>query len=374
MKTINNNDILQATELDFIKIIYTLSAEFKWIREPSPLIPEDNNKLSWIPTFVKEVNGKDVHSLHRLELDINNITKKADYKEELILRYGDGSRVEGEDVTVCHGTDGKIHAIVENKSEEKSTRENPNIETRFLLSKFVADNWGRTFWFQGGSHGIEPGGNGFKKDAVYSALYTGTEHEPLIHDGRKGIHCEEIGIADWTNNRWVTRPNPILSVSDFLPQVVSTTGIADDIFKVPDKYVMEIVSHIDGIGWRQGIAVCDTFDGHYSVLNTNITKKGTNQSTMFHLFYTDRWMALASTIDNPNNIYLAEVIIGNDYSEYINNNPMLPKHSPTVSDNVLLIREFRPLLEQWYGEALEAGNEVKMQEILYAIDLIDEIS
>jgi len=324
MKTYNDNSILQAIELDFKEVVYTLPDGYKELREPSPLIPEANNKMSWIPTFVKEVNGEDVHSLHRVEFDLNNITQPAKYKGELDLRYGDGSKVEAEDATACHGTDSKIHLIIENKSEEKATRKNPDIDTRFILSKFVANDWTSPFYFMGGAYGIEPGGNGFKKDAVYSALYTNKETDALIHDGRKGIHCEEIGIADWTNNGWVTRPNPILSVSDFLPLNVLTTGIADDIFKVPDKYVMEIVSHIVDVGWRQGIAVCDTFDGQYEILNTNITKKQTGQSTMFHLFYTDKWMALASTVDDPNNIYLAEVITGEVPEPPVNGGSMKP--------------------------------------------------
>ena len=319
MKTINDSSILQATELDFKQVIYTLPQGYKELREPSHIV-EHEGKFIWIMTFVKEIGGEDVHSLHRIECDVNDITNWQ-YKGELILKYGNGSRVEGEDATICFGTDGRIHLYIEDKSEEKSTRKNPAIKTRFILSKFIADDWNSTFYFQGGNTGIVPL-DGF--DAAYSGLFTGNEKDKLIHDMRKGVHKEEVYIADWDGSKHVTRPNPILTVDDF-PVPVSTTGIADNIHELPNCYLMEIVSHINGVGWMQGFATCDTLDGHYSVLNTNITKKGTNQSTMFHLFYTDRWMALASTIDNSNNIYLAEVITDGSKPSQTNGENMKPQ-------------------------------------------------
>ncbi len=295
MKTYTDNSILQATELDFKQVIYTLPQGYKELREPSHIV-EHEGKFIWIMTFVKEIGGEDVHSLHRIECDVNDITNW-EYKGQLNLRNGAGNVVEAEDATFCFGTDGKIHLYVEDKSYEKGF-------AMFVISKFIANDWKSTFYFQGGDTTIQPIAG---QDAAYSALFTGNEKELLIHDMRKGVHKEEVYIADYNGSYHVTRPNPILTIDDF-PIPVSTTGIADNIHELPNCYLMEIVSHINGVGWMQGFATCDTLDGHYSVLNTNITKKGTNQSTMFHLFYTDRWMALASTIDNSNNIYLAEVI------------------------------------------------------------------
>ena len=344
----------------------TMPLGYHELREGSPVV-EHEGRLIWLGTCVKKVNNVNVFSLHRWECSVDD-DENWTYRGKLSLKDGNGNDVEAEDPTFTFGTDGRIYMYVENKSYEKS-------HSMFVISLFIANNWNDTFWFQGGNTSIAPLGNGFMQDAVYSPFYTGQEKDTLIFDGRKGVHKEEIGYAVWDGSKYVPNPNPIFTV-DHIGNNVLTTGIANAVFKLPNKYVLEIVAYKgtppDGY-WCQGLAVSDNLTSGWEVLDSEI-KDELGRNTMFGLFHNGTWKALMGFLDDPNKLYMAEVITGNDYSEYINNNPMLPKHSPTVSDNVLLIREFRPLLEQWYGEALEAGNEAKMQEILYAIDLIDEIS
>ncbi len=370
---------IKSLNVDYSRPVITVPYGYELMREGSPIV-EDGDKLIWLTTCVKD----GVYSLHRFECPINN-NKNWTYKGKLLLKGQGGVELEGEDPTFTITSTGEVHLLCENKSYEKS-------HGMFTIGKFIAKDWDSPFYFQGGSTGVSPFGNGFAKDAVYSPFYTDSHLDPIIFDGRKGRWEENIFYATW-DNKYIPDPEPIFSVDDIsLPiksqddSKVLTTGIGDAVFKVNDKYIMEIVAFKDfseelwekGLTdvyngyWCQGLAISDSLRSGWEELNSEI-KDQNGKNLQFNLFYSNGWKAL---ISEPTKIYLAEIVTddAHDLSEHINNNPELPHHSPTVSDNVLLIREFRPILEQWYGEALEAGNEAKMQEILYAIDLIDEIS
>lgn len=354
MRTYTNDSILKIKSFKRGVEIISLTdigGDYFEMREASPIVPH-NNQLHWLTTCVRKVkkydsNGKelypgepnkngfvDEHSLHRFLCPDTSKPEKWDYKGRIMLRGQDGE-IQGEDPTFYIASIGEIHLMCENKSYEKSHR-------MFTVGKFIAKDWNSDFMFQGGSTGLAPGGSTYYMDAMYSPEYTDKPTDPLIFDGRTGLHKEEIGIADWKNDRWELSSKPIFSVDDISQPIKSepdskvlTTGIGETFFEVISSsgkitYIMEIVAFKDWSEkvwkeaqpdvyngyWCQGLAVSDSLRSGWKELDSEI-KDQDGKNTLFTLFYSNGWKAILGSIDVPNKMYLAEAIIDNSVSPIV---------------------------------------------------------
>jgi len=370
---------IKSFNVDYSNPIITVPDGYGVMREPSPVI-EYNGKLIWVTTFVKD----NVHSLHRFECSIND-EKNWSYKGKLSLKGQGGVELEGEDPTFAITSTGEIHLLCENKSYEKS-------HNFFTIAKYIAADWDSPFYFQGGSTGVSPFGNGKAKDAVYSPDFTDKYNPfaPIHLDGRTGIHEENIFYAVWNGTEYIPDPEPIFSVDDIsLPiktrpnSKVLTTGIGDTSFEIKKadgsiKYIMETVAFKDwdydkwlsGTGgyngyWCQGLAVSNSLRTGWQELDSEI-KDQNGENTAFSLFYNNAWKAL---VGKSNKIYLAEIVTGSvpDPEPDPDNPFFLPDDVPGVSYNTVLMRELRPLV---LGFTLPPEEEADRGR---TINLLDEV-
>ena len=335
MKTYTDNSLLNIKSLKFGNPIITCPSGYTDLHEGSNIY-EHEGELIWMGTCVKD--GK--YSLHYW---ISNTDLETwDYKGKITIKDGSGRELEAEDPYFFFGY-GMWWIFFENKTEEKE-------HGLFKISvASYAYNLSDTFWFLGGSYGLAQFGDGFAKDAIYSPCPL-NDRNILIFDGKKGIHEENVGIAFWNGDKYVPNTDPIFHTSQ-IPNAI-TTGIADNIFKVNDKYVMEIVAYIGSPPngyWCQGLAVSDNLESGWEVLDSEIKNQHGSQ-TMFHLFYSDKWMALGSTLDDSDTIYLTEVI-----TETIEPEPE-PEPEPII-DNEL----YKANIIKMANDIIVLANEIKAQ-------------
>ena len=336
-----DDSLLNIDYLRFGKAVITVPSGYTDLHEGSNIY-EHEGQLIWMGTCVKD--GK--YSLHYWisEGDL----EKWDYKGKIVIKDGGGRELEAEDAYV-YFANGMLYISFENKTEEKE-------HGLFKISlASYAYSLSDTFWFLGGAYGLAQFGDGFAQDAIYSGCPL-NDGMVKIFDGRKGRFEENIGIAYWDGSKYVPNAEPIFTVNDIdQPDsntgIVLTTGIADDVYKLPNNYIMEIVAYKDwdydkwlnGIEpngyWCQGLAISDNLESGWEVLDSEIKNQHGSQ-TMFHLFYKDKWMALGSTLSEPNTIYLAEVITKTETEP-----PIPPQPTPDNETYKENIRNYLELIE-----------------------------
>ena len=122
--------------------------------------------------------------------------------------------------------------------------------------------------------------------------------------------------------------------------------------------------------WCQGLAISDSLSSGWKELDSEI-KDQNGKNISFNLFYNNGWKALVSNHDSVGSIYLATVVTdAHDLSEHINNDPSLPHHSPTVADNVLLMRAIRPILTRLEDEPIPATPTIMEDAISGTISIL----
>ena len=394
MKTYTNTDILNIDYLkyDKAKPILEVPTGVEEYREHGNPLVLPNGDVIWDTTAVKIKNGKKVYSIHTF------INWK--FKKELKLLGAGGKVREGEDPFRYNDTNGLWHLFVEDKTSEKKFGQ-------FLLNHYTSINKLGSFYFLGGSSGLSPSGDGYMKYATYSAVLKSNGLELFFGArGMKGVpSTENPSYAKNNDTRFIPLSKPVIIGKDWGYQSLDWS----DVFKIQDKdnkikYVgimaglreWSKAKHLAGTKpngfWCNGIAVSNSKTSGWKVTKSILTNKsGVAGDRVFAMFYYDgrEWKAIVNTWKSRK-FYLATIVTkdggGNDdgngngdsdhdLSEHINEDPTLPHHSKTVSDNVLLMREIRPILVRLEQEA--KANEkglVTEQEAHYMIDIIDEIS
>lgn len=345
--------------LKLVKKVITIPSGYSTLREHGNIL-KDGNRFIFTSTAVRKVNDEIEYSTHYwTSTNKENWT----YKGKLNLPY------QSEDLHLSKDG-GKYIAMYENKSVESTQG--------FIISYATCDSLSGVFAHYP-TFGYEPSMTGISTClAVYSPLRVNALK--CLLDWRSDdseLNKENVGIADWQGNKWGTI-RTIMRPNDY---GYDTLGVGGSIHKLDNEYVLELAGGIDWtpppnkyIKWVNGLVLLDSNFNVKRMLNRVLKDKDGN--AVWATFANDGdWFAL-SRKRGTNDVYLAEIVTdetpqNDDYSEHINNDPTLPKHSPTVSDNVLLMRVIRPILERWLDEATAVETK---EEILYMIDLIDEIS
>ena len=344
---------------------------------------ELNGKKIFTTTCTRIVDGKEEHSGHYWE-DFN-------YKGQIKVEnhYKTLKPIEIEDQSTKF-YDGMIHLLAENKTEEKEFG-------RHIVTHFIAPTFKDTFRVMGGNYGYAPIDSGIPG---CQAIYSGDAIELpgiMIADWRvdtSNLNQENIGLAYWNGSKFGT----LIKIINAIDHGYNSLGANSGLHKENGKLYLEIAGLLgyydehgninpkDKYRWVTGLMEGTSLEGPWRVINKVL--KDENGNDVYATFYKENgvYKALAGLDGGKKEICFAEIVTNDDEpgngngcagthpaSDHINEDHTLPLHSPTVPDNVLLMREIRPILEQWYGEALEAGDEVKMQEVLYMIDLIDEV-
>ncbi len=298
------DDILNIKSFDFGKEVITTPVGYYDLHEGSSVV-EHNDQLIWMGTL--RSFGTREYSIHYWTCNYKTDLEEWNYRGVVRL-YGAGMVLrQGEDPSFYFDPiEKRWHLYCEDKSTEAEFK-------MFWINhyKSYTENINDGFMFLGGSSGLGPSGDGFMRDAVYSPDAWKTNHRILFFDGRIGKYEENIGYAEWNGQRWVPNPTPIFVTSQ-IPGAL-TTGLANSVYELTDKYIMEIVAYIgfppDGY-WCQGLAVSNSLFNGWEVLNADI-KNENGKHVISQLFYTDLygWKALATT-HGEENMYLADIVTG----------------------------------------------------------------
>ena len=385
MKTYTNTDILNIDYIDYdeanpILVVPTGVEEYR--EHGNPLVLP-NGDIIWDTTAVKIKNGKKVYSIHTF------INWK--FKKELKLLGAGGIERQGEDPSRYKDTNGLWHLQVEDKTSEKKYKQ-------FKLNHYVSINKFGPFQLLGGTSALGPSGDGYMKYATYSPVLKNNGIDLFFGArGMKGVpSTENPSYAKNNGTRFIPLSKPVMMAEDWGYQSLDWS----DVFKVNNQYVA-IVSGLRGWTkarhlakikpngfWCNGIAISNSKTSGWKVTKSILRNKSGEK--VFAMFYYDEvakeWKAIVNTWKSRK-FYLATIVTkdgsgngdGNgdsdhDLSEHINNNPMLPHLSKTVPKNVLIVRIFRPTLMKWHKEAVARDDTTRAKEILYMVDLVDEIS
>lgn len=389
MKIHTNTDILNIDfmlygEDDLIVEVPTGVLEYR--EHGNPLVLP-NGDIIWDTTAVKIKNGEKVYSIHTY------INWK--FKKELKLLGKGGIERQGEDpFRYYDNTTGLWHLFTEDKTSEKKYGQ-------FMLNHFTSINKLGPFYFLGGTSALGPSGDGYMKYATYSAVLKNNGID-LFYGARgmKGVpSTENPCYAKNNGTRFIPLSQPVIIGKDWGYQSLDF----NDVFKVNNQYVAVMAGlrnwtkekPKEGF-WCNGIAISNSKTSGWKVTKSILTNKsGIAGDRVFAMFYFDEvakeWKAIVHTWKSRK-FYLATIVTkdgsgnddgnGNDngdddhdLSEHINEDPTLPHHSKTVSDNVLLMREIRPILVRLEKEArIDGHGLVTEQEAHYMIDIIDEVS
>ena len=322
------DSILNIKSFDFGKVVITTPNGYHDLREGSKVV-EHNDQLIWMGTVRSNATKK--YSIHYWTCNYKTDLKVWNYRGKIKLIGAGRVLRQGEDPSFYFDPIQKRwHLYCEDKSTEAQFG-------MFLINHYKShtEKISDGFYFLGGSTGLSPKGEGFMQDAVYSPDAWKNNHRILFFDGRKGKHREDIGYAEWNGKRWVPNPIAIFKTSQ-IPGAL-TTGLAQSVFELSNKYIMEIVAYMgtppDGY-WCQGLAISNSLLSGWKVLNVDI-KNENGKHTKSDLFYTDLygWKALASTY-GEGKMYLADIITDTE---------PIPPDPP---NNNLIVQEAKALLQQ----------------------------
>ena len=322
------DDILNIKSFDFGKEVITTPNGYYDLHEGSSVV-EHNDQLIWMGTLRSSVTNK--YSIHYWTCNYKIDLEEWNYRGKVKLLGAGQVLRQGEDPSFYFNPiEKRWHLYCEDKSTEAEFK-------LFLINhyKSYTEKISDGFMFLGGSTGLASFGDGFMQDAVYSPDAWKTDGRFLFFDGRKGIYEENIGYAEWNGTKFVPNPTPIFVTSQ-IPGAL-TTGLADRIFELSDKYIMEIVAYIgfppDGY-WCQGLAVSNSLFSGWEVLNSDI-KNENGKHTTFNLFYTQvyGWKALAGS-SGSSGLSLADVVTDST------------PEPPDPPNNDLIVQEAKALLEQ----------------------------
>ena len=322
------DDILNIKSFDFGKEVITTPVGYYDLHEGSSVV-EHNDQLIYMGTLRSSVTNK--YSIHYWTCNYKTDLEVWNYRGVVKLLGSGNVLRQGEDPSFYFDSIQKRwHLYCEDKSTEAEFG-------LYIINHYVSytEDIADGFYFLGGLTGLSPFGDGFAQDAVYSADAWKTNGLYLFFDGRKGTYEENIGFAKWNGTKFVPNPTPIFVTSQ-IPGAL-TTGLANSVFELTDKYIMEIVAYIgtppDGY-WCQGLAVSNNLFSGWEVLNSDI-KNENGKHVISQLFYTDLygWKALASTLGDGN-MYLADIVTDS-----------VPE-PPDPPNNDLIVQEAKALLEQ----------------------------
>lgn len=320
------DDILQIKSFDFGKIVITTPNGYYDLREGSKVV-EHNDQLIWMGTLRSSATNE--YSIHYWTCNYKTDLEVWNYRGVVKLLGLNKVLREGEDPSFYFDPIKKRwHLYCEDKSTEAEFG-------MFIINHYVSysEDLADGFMFLGGKYGLIPSGDGFMQDAVYSPDAWQTNGRILFFDGRTGKHREDIGYAQWNGKKWVPNPTPIFVTSQ-IPGAL-TTGLANGVFELSNKYIMEIVAYIgtppDGY-WCQGLAVSNSLFSGWEVLNSDI-KNENGKHTISNLFYTQKygWKALGST-DGLGKFHIADVVTGTT-----------PPPPPPPNNNII-VEDIRELL------------------------------